>query len=264
MTTDAPRTADAFDPRKVTDTTTHHTPEAAQTATAPADTTTVDGDVYRARRRRAAIIAAVAVAASWYLWTAEPWAAVQATTQASTGAVVATDQGQHAAVDADMTTARGWLTTHGTLDGIALDGAQVAARGRTMYAARIIDGACTVYGILNGTDLVPAVDTTGQACAGQIVAVQAQLDQAAYTATTTAETQARDTLTAAADTVTAYTARNYVDGVPSTTGLPAVVGGALVVTNTGQYVVLRASYPAVCLEMHVTAAGETSPPTTCP
>lgn len=237
--------------------------DTAPTTQAPEPATTTD--LYAARRRKAAIVAGIAAVVVWYLWQAQPWQAITATTQAAAeGPVAVVSMDAESVIDADMLTATSYLTEHGNLDGIALDGAQVAALGSTMYAARVVGSDCTVYGILNGEPLAPAVDATGQACAGQIVTVQMQLNEAAYSASTTATDQARDTLDAAAESVVRYTSRNYVNGVPSTSGLPGSVSGALVVANTGEYVVLRASYPSACLEMHVTAAGELSEPTTCP
>lgn len=247
---------------------------AAPTEPAPAETTPEQAsatataaptpDQLAARRRRLKYVGWAVLAAAVWLWWTKPWVDIAATNQTAAGTgLVQVSADATDIIGADMAKAETYLATNGTLDGIILDGAQVAVRGTTMYAVRTIDGVCTVYGLLEGQRLTPTPDPTNAACTGQIVSVQAQLDEAAHTAENTSTYAAEETLRKAADAAAAYAGRNFVDGQPSMTGLPGSLSGALVMNNEGDYVTLRVSYPDACVETFVTAAGEIGETNSC-
>lgn len=227
-------------------------------------------DVYRRRRMLAApVIIAILTAAAFVLF-AQPWQTLSAITGTSTSsqdttsqATVVTSQDSTDVITHDMAYAQEYLATNGTLDGIILNGAQVAVRDQTMYVARNTTGTCIVYGILNGAELEPSTDPTGAACTGQIVTVQAQLDAAAAQVATNSVQSVQVTLDQATRSALTYASRNYVDGAPSLTGLPAQLSGALVVDNTGGTATLRVEYPGACAQAYVTAAGEVGPAQPC-
>lgn len=212
-----------------------------------------------AGRRKVAMQALVAVAAgaALLLWM-QPWANVTNTAESAitTTSAASTELTANDQVTADLIYAEEYLAQNGTLDGIIIQGAQLAVRDTTMYAVRNVAGQCTVYGLLSGQRIAPVPDTTGAACAGQIVTVQAQLDAAAAQVTAHATQTAEATLKTATAAAAAYAQRNFVQGTPSMTGLPTTLAGATVTENTGDYVRLRAAYPEACLESYVTAAGE--------
>lgn len=242
------------------------TTAAASTAT-PEETPTADkvsSVDFAKRRRRIKQIAAVAAIAGCWLWFTKPWhdvAAVSAGSAAAGTQSVTADATD--LVGADLAAAEQYLAQHGTLDGIAIDGAQLAVRGTTTYAVRTIDGTCTVYGLLDGQRIPATPDPTAEACKGQIVTVQANLDAAAQQSQNTSSWAAEDTLNKASAAAAAYASRNFTDGKPSMTGLPSSLSGALVMSNNGEYVTLRVSYPGACLETFVTAAGEIGETNTC-
>lgn len=234
-------------------------------ATTPAKATLPEEKVTARRRATVKIALVVLAIAAMALWL-RPWESVEGLT-ASNNPAPAVIEGDQAAntdqISADLVYAEDYLTTNGSLNGITIDGAQVAVRDSTMYAVRTLNGVCTVYGLLNGQRLIPAPDATGAACTGQIVTVQAQLDAAAAQVQSTAETTAEATLRDAAQAALAYSSRNFVNDTPSLTGLPATLSGATVTANTGDYATLRVSYPGACLEAFVTAAGEVGDINTC-
>lgn len=241
-------------------------PEKTEDETAEPVANASSQDRFAARRTRLKRLAVVTAAAAGLIWFTAPWAGTPNQTP-NTGAAAQDDERQYDTSDPialDMEYATAYLNAHGTLDGLIIDGAQLAVRGNTAYIVRTISGTCTVYGLLDGRPIDPATDPTGAACAGQIVTVQAQLDAAANTQADTAKTAANSTLETATSTAVAYAARNYVDDVPSLHGLPGTIAGALVVDNTGEHATIRVSYPDACVQAYVTAAGEVSPPVTCP
>jgi hypothetical protein len=121
-----------------------------------------------------------------------------------------------------------------------------------------------VYGVIDGKDIAPQADTTGQACTDQIQAVQAQLDQADTAKREAAVSGAEDALWKAADTAGFYASQNFVDGLPSLSGLSSSdLDGVAITGNTGQSAQLRATANGTCRTAQVAADGALGESTSC-
>lgn len=239
------------------------TTEGTPTTTTPDSST--QPDIYAQRRKRGKQVLAAALLIAAFLWYVKPWTGPEGLQNTPTASVVeetdtaalldsqSTTEGFY---NKDMEYAENYYRQNGTFDNIRLEGAHVAARDTTLLVARTHNETCYAYGIMEQQHLELTTDPSGSACAGQIVAVQQQLDNDYETRTTKAHTDAETSLRKAAESVIFQASRNFVNGVPSTDGLPATIDGALVLENTGEYALLRVSHPDVCLETYVTAAGE--------
>jgi hypothetical protein len=248
-------------------------PAADTIAAGPAD----DGQRARAlakhaaRRRRYAILAVVVTAA--VVHQLKPWSTIVTAGASKPASAVVT--GTSAAGDstaihgsatapeivkADLAIAHDQLRQTGTLTGLTLPGAHVAAAGTTMIAARNVNGTCVLYGILSGTDAATQADPTGQGCtAAAVKAVQDNLATNATAATTQVEQAASSQLATAADSARYFAQHHFVNGSPSMSGLPTTLEGvsASDASDTGATLTVSTPGPAgsLCRTGHVSTDG---------
>lgn len=240
-------------------------PEPAHEQTPEATAPAADVDVYARRRKRLKAVASVAGILVVALALTQPWKSADSQQNVTADSVTSGEVAPAASnrIASDTEEALVYLAENDTFEGLKLSGAQVATSRTMLYAARVIDGSCVVYGVAHGSELEPLTDPSGDACTGQILEVQAALKSQAQQDALQAELIAAQALEQAAAEAVYYASHNYVDSSPSFTGIGKVVGAADVHSNRGASIKLRVTTGGACFQMNVASTGDTGGATSC-
>lgn len=257
----------------------------AEAAPGTAEAGTVDDDEIERRRRRDAEIARYARRRHLYLallvaavllvcYWVKPWTTITglsatpanptATTSPMPRTATQAATVENSAIENDMKAVHAKYDADHDLTGLTITDAQVAAAGKTAYVARTLDGVCTVYGVLNGADIIPVADTSNGACTTQMAQVQAQLDEADANARQGEVDTVEGYLTDSVAAVKFYAQHNFNAGQPSLNGLESsMLEHVTVSKNHSQYATLTARKGDTCRTVIVTSDGDLGEVSAC-